>query len=571
VALWAQGCSSGAGNQATGIPDAGTDGPGQDAVDAGESPSTPRPTEPTVAATGLGEARGFFTDEGVVAFLGLPYAKPPVGELRFAPPVALHAWEGPVEAQAFGPACPQPEIEPAETLNSRIDEDCLTLNVWTPAADNKKRAVMFWIHGGGFIWESSGDLLYRGARVAARGDVVVVSVEYRLGSFGFSHLEEEPGSGNAGLLDQVLALRWVQQHIAAFGGDPDNVTIWGESAGSYSVTSILGLPSAWGLFHRAIAQSGGSSNTRRTDYAAQATRLLYEQAGVTTLEELRALPWQDVVRAQEGVMEASTLPDSIYGPVVDGVVFSEPPLSALSKGQSSNVPLLAGFTKDEGRWWLVDVPVLRTPLVTPAAMATFFPYLGRSIPEGKTMANANGVYDAAYPEYLLSPNLKAIAMTADVILRIPTLRQAETQLAHQPQNVFVYRFDWVPPSPEYPDLDLGALHGAELGFTMGYPEGWPEIYGEAGIPLGLKNQIMDAWLAFAKTGNPNHAGMPTWNPYNLNNRPTMLFNAAGEEATSALANDPDGNTRAFWDDRAFDGMDPPFVPEDLSGTNTLWP
>jgi len=220
---------------------------------------------------------------------------------------------------------------------------------------------------------------------------------------------------------------------------------------------------------------------------------------------------------------------------------------------------------------LVDVPVLRTPLATPTAMATFFPYLGRSIPEGKTMADANAVYDAAYPEHVLSPNLKAIAMIADVILRIPTLRQAEAQLAHQPQNVFAYRFDWAPPSPAYPDLELGALHGAELGFTLGHPEGWPEIYGEEGIPEGLKNQIMDAWIAFAKTGDPNHAGMSTWSPYNLKDRPTMLFNAGGEEATSVLANDPDGNTRAFWDDRAFDGMDPPFLPEDLSGTNTLWP
>lgn len=578
LSLLSFGCSSGTGT-------AGTGARGDDGVAAGEptaSPAAPvdasapnaddavqapTPTDdPTHAVTGLGDAHGFTTDEQVVAFLGMPYAMPPVGDLRFAPPVALDSWGGPVQATAFGPACPQPAIPEVDTLNSTIDEDCLTLNVWTPAADDQKRAVMFWIHGGGFIWESSGDLLYNGARMAARGDVVVVSVEYRLGSFGFSHFDGEPGSGNAGLLDQVMALRWVQDHIAAFGGDPDNVTIWGESAGSYSVTSILGLPDATGLFHRAIAQSGGSNNTRLPDYAAESTRLLLEAAGVQTLAELRALPWQDVIRAQQTVMDSTMLPDSIYGPVVDGVALHEPPLSAVAGGLSANVPLLVGTTREEGRWWLIEVPLLRTPFATPSAMATFFPYLDRAIPEGKTMADANGVYNEAYPEHALAPNLKGIAMTQDAMLRIPTLRQAEAQLPHQPHNVFVYRFDWAPPSPAYPDVDLGALHGAELGFTMGNPEGWPEIYGEDGIPQGLKEQVMDAWIAFASSGDPNHADMPMWEPYDLGRRPTMLFDAAGQQASSAQQDDPDGVTRAFWDDRSFDGRDPAFLPSDLSAT-----
>ena len=184
-------------------------------------------------------------------FLGIPYAKPPVGELRFAPPVPGEPWGDTLDAMDFGPACPQPEIDPSDVMNWKINEDCLTLNVWTPSVDNQKRAVMFWIHGGGYIWESSGDqLLYR-ARMAVHGHVVVISVEYRLGAFRFSYLEDVPGSGNAGLLDQILALRWVRDNIAAFGGNPDNVTIWGESAGSYSVCALLGMPVAKGLFHKA--------------------------------------------------------------------------------------------------------------------------------------------------------------------------------------------------------------------------------------------------------------------------------------------------------------------------------
>lgn len=518
-----------------------------------------------VAYTGLGEARGTVTAEGMSAFLGLPYAKPPLGNLRFAPPAPLTTWGGPIQADTFGPACPQPAIEPSAIMNSRISEDCLTLNVWTPAADGAKRPVMFWIHGGGYIWESSGDRIYNGARLAARGNVVVVSVEYRLGAFGFTHLVGEPGSGNAGVLDPVMALRWVRDNIAAFGGDPGKVTIFGESAGSYTVTSLLGMPEAKGLFHRAIGQSGGSSNVRRLDYATEATRLLYKNAGVSTVAELRALPWQDVIRAQEAVMDGTLLPEAIYGPVVDGVVFSEPPLSAIARGLSSHVPLLVGFTRDEGRWWMVETPVLRLPVVTPGVMSLAFPYMGRSIPNGKSIPQAELVYNWAYPYQVLFPNLQAISMMQDVMLRIPTLRHAEAQVVHKPNNVFVYRFDWEPPAPEYPLIDLGSPHGAELAFTMGNPEGWPELYGTKGIPTALRNQVMDAWIAFARIGNPNHGGMPTWRPYNLSDRPTMLFNHYWGRTTSKLSNDPDGNTRAFWKDRKFDGMDPAFLPEDLSG------
>jgi para-nitrobenzyl esterase len=559
-------CSSDTNTGKNSTSDIDTDHSGDTATDTSHNAAVA-----TQAVTSLGEANGFVTEEGVVAFLGIPFAEPPVGELRFAPPVPLKSWSTPLDAFEFGSACPQPEIEPDPVMNSKIDEDCLTLNIWTPAVDNKKRAVMFWIHGGGYLWESSGDLLYKGARVAARGDVVVVSVEYRLGAVGFSYFEEVPGSGNAGLLDQVLALRFVQEHIRAFGGDPDNVTIWGESAGSYSVCSILGMPDATGLFHKAIGQSGGSSMTRRPDFAMRATELLYEYAGVGTLDELRALSWQEVIKAQEKVMTTSLVPEFIYGPVLDGMVFSEAPLRAIAKGESAHVPLLLGSTRDEARMWMVDVPVLATPLATPLATMSAFPYLQRALPPGKTPLNASFLYESTYPQFALTPNYWALAIATDVILRIPTLRHAEAQVVRQPEKVFVYRFDWVPPSPGYPNLELGSAHGAELGFTMGYPEGWPEIYGNSGIPSGLRDQIMDAWIAFAKTGNPNHVGMPQWQPYNLENRPTMIFDAEGGEAKSFLDNDPGGKTRAFWEGTAFDGLDPPRLPQDLSTINSLIP
>jgi len=525
----------------------------------------------TQAVTDLGQANGLVTDEGVVALLGIPYAEPPVGDLRFSPPVPLDSWPGPIDASELGPACPQPEIEQHPVMNWQRDEDCLTLNVWTPAADDRLRPVMFWIHGGGYVYESSGDLLYHGSRLAARGDVVVVSVEYRLGAFGFSYFENIPGSGNAGLLDQVMALRWVQDHIKAFGGDPNNVTIFGESAGSYSVCSLMGMPEAAGLFHKGIGQSGGTTTTRQPNLALRVTELLHEYAGVNTLAELRALSWQELIQAQEKVLGNALSSDVIYSPVIDGVVFPEAPLQAIASGQSEHVPLLVGTTKDETRWYMVDIPLLASPLATPTAMMTAFPFYRRAIPPGKTMLGAVSLYQRTHSESPFKPNLVTLALLTDLHLRLPTLRNAEAQLSHQPQNVFVYRFDWAPPSPEYPNLELGAMHGAELGFVFGYPEGWAEIYGNNGLPQGLLDQVMDAWIAFAKTGDPNHGNMPTWQPYNLQSRPTMLFNASGNAASSVVKEDPDGETRAFWDGVPFDGVHPSYLPQDLSSVISIFP
>lgn len=537
----------------------------------GESDTTENPTVATKAVTSLGEVNGFMTEESVVAFLGIPYAQPPTGDLRFAPPVPLGSFGGPLDAFEVGPACPQPEIEPDPTMNSNIDEDCLTLNIWTPAADDRPRPVMFWIHGGGFVYESSGDLLYNGARLAARGDVVVVSVEYRLGAMGFSYFEDVPGSGNAGLLDQVLALRWVQEHIEAFGGDPNNVTIFGESAGSYSVCSLMGMPGAVGLFHKGMAQSGGTTSTQEMDTASQVTKLLYQYAGVSTLAELRTLSWQEIIQAQEEVLGHAMSSDVIYSPVIDKVVFQDAPLHAVAQGLSAHVPLLVGTTQHETRYYMVEIPLLRSPLASPLAMLTLFPFYQRAIPPGKTVLDAISLYQRIHSESPLKPNLVTLALLTDAHLRLPTLRHAEAQLSHQPEKVFVYRFDWVPPSPEYPDLELGAMHGAELGFVFGYPEGWYEIYGDNGIPQGLLDQVMDAWIAFAKTGNPNNGNMPVWQPYNLQNRPTMLFNATGDTAASAVKDDPDGKTRAFWDGVPFDGIHPSYRPSDLSNPISFLP
>ena len=282
------------------------------------------PPAVTTAVTTLGVADGVMTDEGVVAFLGLPFAEPPVGDLRFKPPVAVDSWDGPVDASEFGPACPQP-VEPGQTLYQNQSEDCLTLNVWTPSADERKRPVMVWVHGGGWVYEGTEDPLYSGAHLAARGDVVVVSMEYRMGVFGFSHFEDIPGSGNAGLLDQKLAFEWVRDHIEAFGGDPDNVTLFGESAGGMSATALMAMPSAKGLFHKAIAQSGAGSTAREVAYATAVSDAFLSAAGVTDVDELLDLTTEAVLAAQHVLTEDAFLEDLLFGTVVDGDVFPRRP------------------------------------------------------------------------------------------------------------------------------------------------------------------------------------------------------------------------------------------------------
>ena len=514
----------------------------------------------TTAETTLGVANGMMIDEGVVAFLGLPYAEPPVGDLRFKPPVGIDAWDGPVDASEFGPACVQPADAGAGIVYDNQSEDCLTLNVWTPSADDRKRPVMVWVHGGGWIYEGTEDPLYSGAHLAARGDVVVVSMEYRLGVFGFSHFEDIPGSGNAGLLDQKLALEWVRDHIEAFGGDPDNVTLFGESAGAMSVTALMAMPAAKGLFHKAIAQSGAGSTAREADYAGAVADKFLAIAGVTDVSGLADLTTDELRDAQDILIEDAFLSDLLFGTVVDGDVFPEPPIHAIATGAASDVPLMTGTNRDETRLWILYVDLLAD--VSFDAITAFVPTGARAIPDGKTEQDIIDLYELNRPG--AEPGVITHAAGTDIFFRLPAIRLVEAQLAHQPSNTFVYRFDWPPPAPASPDNDLGAMHGAELAFMFGSGnEGWLDIYGPDPLPQGLMEQMMDAWLAFAKTGDPNHPSMPSWPAYETSTRATMIFDTTDAAPATEVVNDPDAGERSFWDGVPFDGITPASKPEDL--------
>src|ERR1700712_4103256 len=310
--------------------------------------------------TTYGRLRGAARAEHL-GFLGVPYAEPPVGELRFMPPLSPSPWSGVRDALKFGCVAPQ---DPLSVFPFRAaapeSEDCLYLNVYTPAADNARRPVLFWIHGGGFNHGAGSQPSYDGGPLAERGNVVVVTINYRLGALGYLYLGKHGGDAwgaatNAGQLDQIAALQWVRDNIAAFGGDPTQVTIFGESAGGVAVCSLLAMPEARGLFCKAIAQSGTANRLPDTDSARElSTRFLHAlEVPDADPAKLRAAPLEAILGAQR------KLAGALWPPLVDGRTVPQRPISALREGVARDIPLLVGSTRDEHKLF-VTVP--RTPL-----------------------------------------------------------------------------------------------------------------------------------------------------------------------------------------------------------------
>lgn len=515
--------------------------------------------------TSLGRVRGVRLESGVEAYLGMRYAHATGGPLRFAPPSPLTTWAT-ILTDATRPGPPPPQFDHARLhLYPRADEDCLWLNVWTPAADAGARPVMVWIHGGGWLQESACDPVYFGDALSSRGDVVVASIEYRLNVFGFGHFADVAGSGNAGLLDQVAALTWIQDNISDFGGDPDNVTIFGESAGGMSVSALLGMPRARGLFARAIMQSNVASTVRRPDFAHEITRRISDRCLCTSaaepdLDALRAQPWQAVLEAAVRVADESGLgSDVLFGPVHDGDVFPDTPMRATAAGLHADVPILLGFTHDETRYWYDLDPILAHPDVT--AELIIEAMASPALPAGATARDLTDLLRRLEPD--LSPVQIGLAGLDDCFFRQPVIRQAEAHHRSAEAPAYLYRLDWRPTVASDHGFDYGCPHATDLGLTLGTADAYPEMYsGECS--QGLTNQMMDTWIAFAQTGDPNHAGLPEWPPYDTEQRPTMVFDADGHTATSHLQLDPDPDRRVFWQSVAFDGRHPSFAPDDLA-------
>lgn len=488
-----------------------------------------------IAQTTAGEVEGLEKGD-ILQFRGIRYAR----AARFGPPEPVEPWTGVQPATRFGMMAPQnpSSLEAMMGANQALfDEDCLFLNVFTPAIDDRQRPVLFWIHGGGFTAGSGSMAWYDGTPLARAGDVVVVTINYRLAALGFMAVEGFPGSGNNGIRDQIAALRWVHDNIAAFGGDPGNVTIFGESAGGMSVGTLLGTPDAAGLFHRAIAQSGAASNASTPPAAAAVTERILVESGLRAGDDeaLLGLDVDTLLAAQQRVNEAlqgrngQLLP---FQPVVDGVVLPQRPLDAIRGGLAADVHVIAGATRDE--WKLFS---LMDPDRAQLDEERLRHRLARMMDEDLARATIDAYRDA-YPEVPLAALWSQIA--TDRIFRIPALRLAEVQSAHQP-HTYSYLFTY---ESKAFDGAMGAAHAVDIPFVFDnlHRRGTDWLLG--GIDddaRALATAASRAWLALAVTGTPNHDGLPEWRPYSVEDRAVMEL---GRDRRILV--DPDGEIREFW-------------------------
>ncbi len=503
-----------------------------------------------VVETSAGRIAGC-AELGVARFLGVPYARAPVGSLRFRPPQPVEPWANVREAAEFARSAPQLEFPgrslPGTSVGAQ-SEDCLYLNVWTPAPDTGKRPVMVWLHGGAFVTGSGSQGFYDPTALVRRCGVVVVTLNYRLGALGFLYLGAEGAArlgatANVGLLDQIEALAWVRDHAAAFGGDPANVTVFGESSGARSVATLLGTPAARGLFQRAIAQSGGASHGHDEASASEVrAELLRElELGEHALERLPELPVAALLEAQGRVIarRIGTPGWMPFQPVVDGVVLPQPALVAIREGLSRGVPLLTGSNRDEWKLFAAMDPRLRA-LDEAGLMTRALARVPGAEPV-RAQALLAGYRESREPRVGSTPLDLFCALETDRVYRIPMLRVADAQCAAG-GRVFAYHFTR---PARLLNGALGACHAAEVPF----------VFGSAGAPAGdawtgsgpevdaLAANVMDAWTSFARDGAPAASGLPDWTPYTTERRATLVL---GGPCSMEL--DPGAATRRLWDD-----------------------
>jgi para-nitrobenzyl esterase len=505
----------------------------------------------TIVKTHSGKIQG--ADLGkVIAWKGIPYAAPPVGARRFQPPQPPEPWTDVRNATTFGPIAPQlPFLLANGTLEVEMpepqSEDCLYLNIWAPHPDGRKRPVMVWLHGGALLNGSGSQSDYDGADFAEQGDLVLVTINYRLGVLGFLYLAELAGeayvsSGNCGLLDQIAAFQWVRENIAAFGGDPDNITAFGESAGAISIAMLFGMPAARGLFQQAILESGPASDVPDKKAASQKTRTFLEILGLKTSEiaALWTLPYEKLLAAQTRLIKDGRLGG--IQPVLDGKDLLATPLQALARGVARDVTLLIGTNRDEAR--LFTDTITGEKRESSLASAAISPELRKNaLKILRTYSKSKRAFWRALARFALRmPDEKLqdllLEIITDYAARIPSIRLAEQQV-RQGGRVWMYRFDW--PSPY---LKFGACHALELPFVWNKLEATSmSVLLGANPPRELARGIQAAWIAFARAGDPNIPELPSWPAYDLQRRATMIFHEVCQ-----VIDDPQAAERQVWDD-----------------------
>ena len=478
-----------------------------------------------------GSVRGSRT-ESIVAFKGIPYAQPPVGARRFAPPKPPKPWDGVRDATAYGPTAPKaPALPPFDRLVPEPDipgDDYLNLNIWTPDPTGSGLPVLVFIHGGGYARGSGAMPAYDGSEFARDG-VVCVTFNYRLGPDGFLFLGNSPA--NLGLLDMIAALTWVQENIASFGGNPGDVTVFGESAGAVSIAALLAMDAARGLFRRAILQSGAGHHALTSDTARlMGTRLAEKLGTEPTLAAIADVPLAHLTRAaQELRSEIATGPDPTlwaqapFQPVIDGEILTAMPIECIAAGASCDVDVLVGYNTDEYR--LYCVPSGAIDLVDERQVR-------RTAAYGLSANEAAATYRLRHPG--ATPGEFFAAIITDWFFVMPAIRLAEAHAKHRASGTYMYEFAWQPPTF---GGRIGACHMAELGFVFNNlsSKAFAAIIGDE-PPQQLADTMHRAWVAFATSGDPG------WQEYAPDHRAVMRFDTVSQPTT-----DPHTSERALWD------------------------
>lgn len=481
--------------------------------------------------TSYGKIRGMNV-AGIKTFLGIRYGQSTAGANRFMPPVKPQKWNGVDEAFGYGPVSPQKPGDPTDPYTQSTDwdahvkaglsEDCLRLNVWTPALDDGgKRPVFFYIHGGGFT-SGSGGYPFNGDPMARLGNAVVITVNHRLGPLGFLDLgalgsSQFDKAGVVGMLDLVAALEWVHENIAHFGGDPDNVTIMGQSGGGGKVSILLAMPSAKGLFHKAIIQSGATLTLGSRKRSAESAKNLIDELGIraSNLDDLQQVPWFDIIEADA---------NRRFGPIVDGDVIPTNPCDPVSPEISADVPIIIGNTREDLGFTLnTDSPLTEDGLKE---------WVKSSYPDNAELILST--YRNVYPN--ATPYQIQARIATDPTFLKNSITMAERKAALNRGNVYFYIVEW--PSPAYGGR-FGAVHGVDLGLILANPRNL--IAGNTAEARKMAKIIGSSVAAFGKTGDPNCDTVPDWPAYDLNTRATMIF-----DTECRVENDPTHKLRLLW-------------------------
>lgn len=485
-----------------------------------------------IVETAAGKIRGLTIDK-VQAFKGIRYGASTAGANRFMPPVKPAAWTGVKDTVEWGQEAPQgPHTEIAEVATTipklTVGEDCLALNVWTNSLTGQ-RPVMVWLHGGGFFSGNGCYTMYDGTNVARRRDVVAVTINHRLNAFGYLYIagiggEKYANSSNIGQLDIIAALNWVKDNIAKFGGDPNNVTIFGQSGGAGKVSTLLAMPGAKGLFHRAIIQSGSALRGTPKDAATKSAEAFLAKAGAKNVDQLQSMPMAQLIEAAVGGPGGGGAALG-FGPVLDGRTLIDGPFDPTAPALSADIPVLIGTTEYEVTFF----PNTKYDALDDAALRNNVKQALRT-----DDANADKVI-AAYKKG--RPGLKNLdysLILASDNFRSAVVTEAERKSV-QKAPVYMYYFTWQSPVS---GGKLKSFHTLDIPFAMSNVDEAKGMTGEGEDRYALQDRMSTAWTTFARTGNPNHKGLPNWPAFDISKRATMLLNKECK-----VVNDPNGEER----------------------------